>query len=81
MNRIYTTAYIGNQLMIERQDGHSIRAKWDVLWKIKNEVAGYGTTMIEVYPAIDEVVNDINRRHLFAVNPDKLIEMHAWLGR
>jgi hypothetical protein len=54
-------------LTIERHDGKAIVAKWDVLQQIKNEVAGEEAYAVEIFPAEDQVINEVNRRHLWVL--------------
>ena len=60
----------GIHLIIERNDGQSIEADWDTIQLIKNDVLGEDVCAIEIYPASSNVVNEINRRHLWVVDPD-----------
>lgn len=77
--RTYATAFYGNHLWVERRDGRPVRCQWDVLWRIKNEMAGPDTTLVEVYPATVDLVNAVNRRHLFEVDPNELKRLGAWI--
>jgi hypothetical protein len=68
----YTARLLGSHLTIERLDGEPIIAEWDVIQQIKNEMAGEDAWAIEIFPAESEVVNEINRRHLWVV-PEELM--------
>lgn len=54
-------------LKIVRSDGQPITCGWDLLQRIKNETLGADVPMVEWYPPDDEVVNEINARHLWEV--------------
>lgn len=58
----YTT-----HLAVERIDGKEIKGNWDLLQNIKNEYLGEDVTAIEIFPAKLEVVNEVNRRHLWVI--------------
>jgi hypothetical protein len=51
-------------LSVERIDGAD-GIPWDDLQAIKNDRLGEDTCAIEFYPAEREVVNEMNRRHLW----------------
>jgi len=55
-------------LAIERYDGKPIRCGWDRLQQIKNEYVGEHVTMVEYFPPNDELINEVNRRHLWSTN-------------
>ena len=61
-----------DHLTIERHDGKPIRCGWDTLQRIKNEALGEDVHAIEVFPAEKDVVNEVNRRHFWAV-PDAFL--------
>ncbi len=71
-SEIYTTQKLGDHLIIERRDGKPIKAIWDVLQRIKSDSFGPGVTAIEIYPAENDVVNEVNRRHLWAVDENAI---------
>lgn len=54
------------QLAIRRCDGQEI-GSWDELQVLKNELAGPERVAIEVYPAMSELVNKQNVRHLWVL--------------
>jgi len=81
MRVIYQTRFDGKHFEVERCDGKPIVSQWDVLYRIKNEIVGEDACLIEIYPSIDNLINDINRRHLFVIDPDALIKLGAWLCR
>ena len=56
----------------EARDGIS----WDDLFRIKNEIGYAGCDCIEIYPAVEDLVNVANMRHLFV-----LPEKHPWNWR
>lgn len=62
-------------LKISRRDGKPIRATWDVLQEIKNHAVGENVTMVEVFPAEQELVNEVNYRHLWEV-PELTFGLH-----
>lgn len=68
----YTTQLVGNHLTIERVDGQPIRWAWDRIQAIKNQVAGPDVQAVEFYPAVGDVVNEVNRRHLWLISPEDL---------
>ena len=59
-------------LVVERHDGLD-GITWDQLQAAKNEALGPDVMAIEVYPAANDVVNEVNRRHLWEV-PSPLID-------
>lgn len=70
----------GVHLVIERIDKQPIRAKWDVLQQIKDDILGEDVCAIEIYPPIQDVVNEVNRRHLWAV-PEELVAAYNMARR
>jgi hypothetical protein len=56
-------------LCVRRHDDKPVRANWNVLQQIKNEMVGEDVTMVEVYPPRCEVVNEANVRHFWQVEP------------
>ena len=40
----------------------------DNLQQIKNEYVGDHVTMVEYFPPNDELINEVNRRHLWSTN-------------
>lgn len=40
----------------------------DNLQQIKNEYVGEHVTMVEYFPPNDELINEVNRRHLWSTN-------------
>jgi hypothetical protein len=51
---------------------------WDVLQALKDEYLGADAVAVEVYPAARDVVNEVNRRHLWEVPPGFLpFGLHA----
>jgi len=59
-------------LVVERFDGRD-GITWDQLQAAKSEALGPDAVAIEVYPADADVVDEVNRRHLWEV-PSELIE-------
>ena len=57
-------------LRIQRRDGKPITCGWDLLQRIKNETLGADVRMAEYYPPEDQVVNEINARHLWEIPED-----------
>ena len=53
-----------DHITIERVDGRD-GIPWDHLQAIKNEILGEDAWAIEVYPPEAELVNEVNRRHLW----------------
>lgn len=68
----FTWQCLGNHLIIERHDKEPIRVEWDVIQAIKNEAVGEGFCAIEIYPPEGDVVNEVNRRHLWLVAPETI---------
>ena len=65
---IITPAWgVTRHLKIMRHDGKEIRTKWDVLQRIKDEILGENVTVVEVFPAHSQVVNEANIRHFWEV--------------
>ena len=56
-------------LWLERWDGKPIRCGWDTLQAIKNEICGEEVCLVEVFPAQNNVVNEVNRRHFWSLPP------------
>lgn len=54
-------------LKIQRRDGKEIKAPWQVLQQIKNDMLGEDVKAVEVFPEEDKVVNEVNMRHLWSV--------------
>jgi len=54
-----------DHLKVRRHDGQDVIA-WDVLQRIKDDLLGSDMLAVEFYPPQEEVVNDVNRRHLWA---------------
>lgn len=48
---------------------------WDELQAVKDEVFGPDAWCVEHYPAADDVVNEVNMRHLWIVDPSELPRM------
>jgi hypothetical protein len=82
MKAIYSVSFDGEHLIACRRDGRPMRVVWDVLQQIKDEHVGPDVTMVEVYPARRDLVNDVNWRHLWVVSPDELPEAlrRRWYG-
>ena len=59
-------------LIIQRRDGEPISAEWDVLQAIKDDVLGADVFAVEVYPAQNALVNEVNRRHLWSIPKEVL---------
>lgn len=72
---IYRAQSDGVHLTIERIDGKSIEADWDTIQKIKDEMLGESVYAVEIYPANDSIVNEINRRHLWVVDPEVIRQL------
>jgi hypothetical protein len=54
-------------LKIWRHDGAPLTCDWSTLQAIKDELLGTETTAIEFYPPADQVVDDVNYRHLWSI--------------
>lgn len=54
------------QLKVCRRDGDD-GISWDQLQSLKDEHLGLEVWAVEVYPPHDEVVDDMNCRHLFEI--------------
>lgn len=59
----------GIHLKVRRRDGKD-GISWDELQAVKNEAVGEDATCVELYPAQDRVVNEVNMRHLWVIDPD-----------
>ncbi len=59
-------------LYVEKRSGRD-GISWDVLQRIKNELVGEDVAMAEVYPAQNNVVDECNRRHLWAIPIPRLL--------
>ena len=57
----------GRHMTIEKENGKPLRCGWDTLQQLKNEYLGEDACAIEVFPPQHEVVDEINRRHLWEV--------------
>lgn len=58
-------------LVVERDDGKD-GITWEQLQAAKDEALGPDVVAVEVYPAAGDVVNEVNRRHLWEVPSDLL---------
>jgi hypothetical protein len=58
-------------LTVARIDGKG-GIPWDDLQELKDEALGAAACAVEFYPPADEVVNEVNRRHLWEV-PDEFM--------
>ena len=58
-------------LVVERHDGQD-GITWDQLQAAKDEAFGPDTVAVEIYPAAQNVVNEVNRRHLWEVPREML---------
>lgn len=54
-------------LIISRHDGKEINVTWDVLQEIKDSVLGKDVLAVEIFPPTQEIVNEVNWRHLWEV--------------
>jgi hypothetical protein len=57
-----------SHLIVERYDGQPIRCGWDRLQDIKNAYVGKDVAMVEYFPAMSDVVSEVNRRHLWSID-------------
>jgi hypothetical protein len=55
-------------LRVKRRDGKD-GIPWDVLQAIKDELLGEDVTAVEFYPARYDLVNQVNMRHLYTIEP------------
>lgn len=65
--QVDTMFFKGHQLIhlkVWKHDGTD-GITWDQLQAVKNEAVGENVEMLEVYPAERDLVNEVNRRHLF----------------
>lgn len=58
------------QLSIRRHDGAEIHC-WDDMQRIKNELVGEHVTAVEVFPSVDDIVDQAPMRHMWAL-PDSV---------
>ena len=58
-------------LVVKRRDGKA-GISWDHLQELKDEFLGTDTHAVEFYPSADQVVNEINARHLWEVPTEHL---------
>jgi hypothetical protein len=70
----HTASRLGmiRHLRIWRIDRKPIMCQWDVLQRIKNDMLGPEVQAVEVYPPVDELVNETNMRHLWEIPPDTI---------
>lgn len=61
-----------HQLTISRKDDKPIESWYDI-WNIKNQILGYDTTAIEIYPSVDDLIDGQNQRHLFILDTKEKI--------
>ena len=64
------------RMIIERRDGSPICCGWDRLQTLKDEYLGEEACAVEVFPPSDELVNEINRRHFFEVDPNMVPSLY-----
>jgi len=55
-------------LKIWRHDGEPITCDWSTIQQIKDDRLGPGAVAVEFYPSADQVVDEINYRHLWTVD-------------
>jgi len=60
---------LGDHLVVWKEDG-SDGITWDELQALKDEILGPEVACVEVYPPASQVVNEVNRRHLWVIDWD-----------
>lgn len=78
---LYSVQVLGNHVRLRRHDGKPVVAGWDEIQAELHEAVGPEACLIEVFPPLDDVVDDANVRHFWVVHPDVLIGCDAWLRR
>ena len=63
----YGYQVVESHLRVYRHDGCPVVCDWDTLQAIKNEALGEDVTAIEIFPAQDNVVDEVNYRHFWAI--------------
>ena len=76
----YIVTVQSRHMMVERDDGKPIRCGWDTLQAIKDAYLGSDVCAVEVFPPTDEVVNEVNRRHFFAVDTSSVPSLFSREG-
>lgn len=64
-------------IKVWRDDGED-GITWDELQAVKDEAIGPQRRCIEMYPPHDQVVNDVNYRHLWEIPHDILPSRFLW---
>lgn len=62
----------GLRMTVEHHDGSEVRCSWSVLQALKDAYLGPSICVVEVYPPAWEVVDEVNRRHFWEVDPLKV---------
>lgn len=75
----YQMAGDGHLKVWRDDDGDGIT--WDELHAVKVEVFGPDTWCVEHYPSADELVNEVNMRHLWLVGPELVAALPRMRGR
>lgn len=60
------------RMTLEREDGGPVTCNWDTLQALKNYYLGWDACAVEVFPPKYELVDEVNRRHLWLVDPSKV---------
>ncbi len=63
----YIVQVQGNHVIIKRHDGKPCNPSWRVLQRLKDYAVGADSTCVEVFPANENLVDEINARHLWVV--------------
>lgn len=63
-------------LVIFRHDYQEISTPWSVLQQIKDAILGPDILAIEVYPAQDRLIDEVNYRHLWVLNTPLPFGLH-----
>lgn len=79
--KTYKAQTDGFHLTIERIDSKPIRATWDTIQQIKDEMLGSDVFAIEIYPPHAQIVNEVNRRHFWAVDECEVDRFNMWKRR
>ncbi len=80
LDAMHEVQWDGSQhVRIRRRDGKPVVLPWDHLQRLIHESAGPEACAVEVFPPLDDVVDEANMRHFWLVEPDDLMRVGAWL--
>lgn len=77
----YEVQVLGNHIKIWRSDWKSTRSlSWEKLQEIKNEAFGENAVAVEFFPANDDVISEVNMRHLWLISSEIMDDVKRGCG-